>query len=191
MLAINNITPMLGRALCGAARQAARGSIGGSGRVMVVACHASAGARAAALLGAAGVGGGLAAATWPVVCASAGISGGGDATAAADRMYDDSSVSREDLLAYLKRQVEERGGRSASVALRWRLARAMSDVATPLAKSDPRKKELLFGALELVEEALEDDESDFAVHKWMGILYSKVRGGRPVFTGSRSRIRRN
>ncbi len=56
--------------------------------------------------------------------------------------------------------------------LQWRLARITYELAKKASAEE--KAKMLEGAFELVTTALEIDDGNFAVHKWMAILLNEV-----------------
>lgn len=94
-----------------------------------------------------------------------------EAVREADELYEDPATTPVQLLRYLRSRTE--GAAHVPAALRWRLARALSDTAEALDKSDPRKKELLREALEQSKAAVAQDDGSFAAHKWCGIALSR------------------
>jgi hypothetical protein len=52
------------------------------------------------------------------------------------------------------------------VGVLWRLARAAYDVSGSNDTPAPEKKELIYYARDIIQQALDMTDQDFAVHKW-------------------------
>ncbi|XP_072708365.1 regulator of microtubule dynamics protein 1 isoform X3 [Ciconia boyciana] len=63
---------------------------------------------------------------------------------------------------------------SDDAELLWRLARASRDLAQLSSTSAEEKRQLAYEALEYAKKALENNESNFAAHKWYAICLSDV-----------------
>lgn len=73
---------------------------------------------------------------------------------------------------------------SDDVEVLWRLARAEYKLAKNKDISENEKKLLIFSAYAMILKAMELDENNFAVHKWMSVLLDE----RSAYDGIKSRI---